>query len=56
MARTKKGSKGPGYEYWGRRPYNKGPNQNSGKITKRICHQMERAIAKREILHELNDL
>lgn len=53
MSRTKKGSKGPGYEYWSRRPYNKGPSQNSGKIAKRICHQMERAIAKREILREL---
>lgn len=53
MARTKKGSKGPGYEYWSRRPYN---GHNPGKITKRICHQMERAIAKRDILSELDQL
>ena len=53
MARTIKGSKASGYEYWSRRPYN---GHTPGKITKRICHQMERAIAKREILRELDNL
>lgn len=56
MARTIKGGKASGYEYWSRRPYNKGPSGKSGKITKRICHQMERAIAKRDILSELDNL
>lgn len=53
MARTKKGSKASGYEYWSRRPYS---GSSPGKIAKRICHQMERAIAKREILNELDAL
>ena len=53
MARTKKGSKADGYEYWSRRPYN---GHTPGKITKRICHQMERAIATREVQRELDTL
>lgn len=50
MSRTKKGSKGAGAEYWGKRP-------NSGCVpgpnTKRLTHQKERAIAAQELLKEV---
>lgn len=42
MSRTKKGSKGGGYEYWSRRP-NKGHSQwHPGKKAKKITHRAER--------------
>ena len=47
MSRTKKGSKGPGYEYWSRRPA-KGAT-DPGKASKTITHRLERAAAKREL-------
>ena len=47
MSHTKKGSKGPGYEYWSRRPA-KGAT-DPGKASKTITHRLERAAAKREI-------
>lgn len=46
MSRTKKGSKGPGYEYWGRRPCN---GYNPSKENKRLTHQIERARAKQDL-------
>lgn len=49
MSRTRKGSKGPGYEYWGRRP-TKG--RDPGKTTKKTTHRMERAEGKREAKDE----
>ena len=45
MSHTKRGSKGPGYEYWSRRPA-KGCI-NPGKQNKIITHRLERAAAKR---------
>lgn len=49
MSRSKKGGKGPGYEFWGRRP----PKMASpGKITKKITHSIERAQSKK-IIHDL---
>ncbi len=48
MGRTKKGSKGPGYEYWSRRP-SKAKFPSPGKTTKTITHRMERADAKRKL-------
>lgn len=47
MSRTKKGSKGLGYEYEGRRPGGRVP----GKSTKKRTHKLERKSAA-EILHE----
>ena len=41
MARTTKGVKGPGYEYWGKRP---GPRE-PGKLTKKLTHRIERRRA-----------
>ena len=48
MSRTRRGSKGPGYEYWGRRPCS---GWNPSKETKVIAHQIERAREK-ELIHE----
>jgi hypothetical protein len=47
MSRTKKGAKGPGYEYWSRRPA-KGCI-DPGKSNKTVTHRLERAAAKREL-------
>ena len=47
MSRTKKGAKGPGYEYWSRRPA-KGC-VDPGKRNKTVTHRLERAAAKREL-------
>jgi hypothetical protein len=38
MSRTKKGSKGAGYEYWSKRP---GPTI-PGKFAKTVTHKIER--------------
>jgi len=48
MSRSKHHSKSPGYEYWSRRPLNRGGSQ-PGKPTKRITHRIERRIADREL-------
>lgn len=45
MSRTTKGSKGPGYEYWSARPFNKGgglPSPRGGKYHKKRTHKAER--------------
>jgi hypothetical protein len=44
MSRTKKGAKGPGYEYWSKRP-----NSMSapGKISKKRTHRLERIESKK---------
>lgn len=51
MARTKKGKKSPGHEYWGKRPvgWSYGHSRNGGK---QIGSQRERAILKRELSKE----
>lgn len=49
MSKSKKGAKGPGYEYWSRRP---GNIQTPGKSAKKITHKIERLrnklLAKKE--------
>jgi len=50
MSRTKKGAKGPGYEYWSRRPA-KGC-VDPGKENKAVTHRLERAAAKRQLNKE----
>ena len=50
MSRTKKGAKGPGYEYWSRRP-SRGCIE-PGKKNKTIAHRLERATAKRQTAEE----
>lgn len=47
MSRTKKGSKGPGYEFWSRRP-SKFKFPSPGKDTKKNTHRMERKAGKQE--------
>ncbi len=44
--------KGPGYEYWGKRP----PKMSSpGKITKKITHSIERAKKREELHHKIQE-
>lgn len=43
MSRTKKGSKGCGYDFWGRRAKSCCP---PGKVTKQITKRIERARSK----------
>jgi len=45
MSRSKRGAKGPGYEYWTARPGNKQGGQ-PGKATKKATHKAERRLAK----------
>lgn len=49
MSRTKKGAKGPGYEYWGRKYNGDGKHLNSpGKLAKRYANRRDRRKAKKE--------
>lgn len=50
MGKTKRGSKGPGYDYWSGRP---GPTV-PGKGNKKITHSIERQQAK-NALRKLSD-
>lgn len=50
MARTKKGSKYPGFEFWGTRPM----TYCSGTWAKRYCHRIERRDNKTLVKRELN--
>lgn len=50
MARSIKGGKGSGYEYWSRRPNNHGC---IGKKSKVIIHRIERSQSKTIIRNEL---
>jgi hypothetical protein len=52
MSRTKKGSKGPGYDYWGKRPLS---GCGHGKLIKVETHRKERKIAKVD-LNKGNDM
>jgi hypothetical protein len=49
MSRTKKGSKKPGWDYWGKRPIGLGA---SGTAAKRTGIQKERAAKKRAVAQE----
>jgi hypothetical protein len=44
MSRTKKGKKGPGHEYWGKRALSVCP---PGKVSKDITNGKERASARK---------
>lgn len=48
MSRSKKGKKGPGYEYWTARPGNK-HGALPGAFTKKRTHRWERAEAKEAV-------
>ena len=47
MSRSKKGSKPPGYEFWGKR---RGGGFHRTTGVKQMIHQMERAEAKQELI------
>lgn len=49
MSRTKKGAKGPGYEYWGKRPIARNHGAVPGRKTKTMTHRLERLEGKKEI-------
>lgn len=55
MSRSKKGSKGPGYDYWTARPGNHG-SQGYGPDVKRHTHRLERIRDKNLVRKELKDL
>lgn len=46
MSRTKKKTKAPGKEYWGKRPVSRNHGATPGKISKRLTHRLERLEAK----------
>lgn len=46
MSRTKKGKKGPGYDYWSRRYGNDSKSNPPGRKTKNITNRAERRIAR----------
>lgn len=54
MARTKKGSKGVGYEYWGKRPLARNHGASPGRLTKTATHRAERREAD-ELLRKENE-
>jgi hypothetical protein len=47
MSRSKKGSKGPGYDYWPNRLGNTGA-QGHGPDVKKRTHRLERVAGKKE--------
>ena len=53
MSRTKKGSKPPTYEYWGKRALSCIP---PSKYVKKLTHKLERLISKKIAKKELKDV
>lgn len=49
MSRTKKGGKGPGHEYWTKRPGSNRHGGTPGKFTKKLTHSLERLEGKKAI-------
>ena len=54
MSRSKKSknAKGPGYEYWGKRPT---PITSPGRDAKELTHRLERIQAKKKIKEQLEE-
>ena len=55
MSRSKKGSKGPGHEYWSKRPIANQHGAVPGKWTKKRTHRLERLEAKKQTKRESED-
>lgn len=55
MSRTKKGKKGPGYEYWSRRPGTRKGGMDPGKYSKKLNARLERIEGKEEIEKQIED-
>lgn len=53
MSRSKTGGKGPGYDFWSRRPFS---GQGSGKWPKKFCKRAERQLEREFVRSELNQL
>ena len=53
MSRSKHGGKGPGYDYWSRRPYS---SNGYGPDIKKLCHRAERRQADEIIQNEVKEL
>lgn len=51
MTRTRKGTKPPGYDYWGKRK----PNSGYGKEIKKLTHTNDRIIDKEQIEKGIKD-
>jgi len=56
MGKTKKGAKGIGYEYWGKRPVSRNHGAVPGRESKTRTHRLERIEAKEQIQEELKDI
>lgn len=54
MSNTIKGSKGWGYDYWGRRAHSR--CTGVGRIQKKITHRVERAICRQRLRNNPEDL
>lgn len=54
MSRSKRGSKGPGYDYWGRRAHS--GTTGVGRIQKKMTTRVERNRAKQELIQGEEDL
>lgn len=54
MSRTRKGNKGPGFEYWTARPGNR-HGGTPGRITKTSTHRTERQQGKTDMRRTLQD-
>jgi len=54
MSRSKRGSKGPGYDYWGRRAHS--GRTEVGRIQKKMTTRVERSRAKQERIRGEEDL
>lgn len=48
MSRSRKGDKGCGFEYWGKRPGTKKTGGSPGKFSKKYTHRLERIEGKKE--------
>lgn len=55
MSRTRKGKKGPGSEYWGKRPLSNKHGASPGKATKKLTHRLERLESKEKIKEQLDE-
>jgi hypothetical protein len=56
MSNTVRKEKGPGFEYWSRRPGNRNGAGIPGRFTKRNTHRRERLQARHQIRVELGSL
>lgn len=56
MARTRRGSKSPGRDFWSDYPGNENGNGSVGKFAKMVTHRKERYRAQGKILEELDSV